>query len=716
MSYDKRSAYIIVFLLGLLGIFAQTFIFRELTATLRANELVLSLLLFHWLFGNALGTSFGIPVRGIGWKFALYLILIPCNVFLLKIYTLATQGTSGEFIALPKLLLITTLLLFPFCYLSGSIFLEISRIFIGLGGKPYKLYAADALGGFIGGFLTFLVIARLPGVSILTVSGITGALIFVVLLRRFWFVLVVVLLAILAPFSNRLSEKLDQALWRGFSVKSSESVYGKLSILERAGEKYLYENGSLTVASGDSTTKEILTYPVFSQVDTIENVYIAGGIALGVLGQILEYKPKRVTVVEMDPGIMAVAREFVPERYFEAREVQMKLGDPRYILKHSKERYDVIELFLPNPTSGLINRLYTKEFFAEVKEHLTTRGVFAFSLTVGENYLSRFEQLMTRAIYRSMAEVFLSTSVFSAGSIIIMIGSLGGTIKEPVVAINRKIDEKLINPRFLFGKNLEFTFEQFRQKRITDLIEFAGRDSPNTDMKPIAYVFGLLNWTRELNLSPEFFTRIAYFVYIFLVLLVLLAKILSYIIFKERVFWENLLFISIWGAGAMILQLSALYFYQASSGYLYWALGCLTGGMMLGLAFGSKLSGSLQNFKIWIRVIGATGVMWSLILFALSYKTSALSSLKGSTLLFIFLPFMVIHGAMVGALYPQNVNWMKARGLFGDRRMGVAYTFDLIGASFGALFIGTLLIPVIGIKTNLLLWILTLSIAIPWRL
>ncbi len=220
-----------------------------------------------------------------------------------------------------------------------------------------------------------------------------------------------------------------------------------------------------------------------------------------------------------------------------------------------------------------------------------------------------------------------------------------------------------------------------------------------------------------MNISPEFFVKLAYWFYIFIWINIIIAKIISNFILKYKLYFiENLLFTTVWGIGVILVQLSALYFYQSNSGYMLWAIGILTGGLMLGLAIGSRISGYFTNYKLTIRAIGISGFLWGVIFLILSYQTSRLSWFKGSFLLLLFLPFMIVHGIISGALYPQNVNWMQDRGLFGNRRMGVASTFDLLGASTGALLSGVLLLPALGIRTNIIFWLITLSLAIPWRL
>ena len=138
--------------------------------------------------------------------------------------------------------------------------------------------------------------------------------------------------------------------------------------------------------------------------------------------------------------------------------------------------------------------------------------------------------------------------------------------------------------------------------------------------------------------------------------------------------------------------------------------------MMFGLVIGSILSSRIKNFKVAIRGIGIIGIIWALFLLAMSFRLQTLSGFSGSLLVMIFFIFLVIQGILVGGLYPQNVNYMVSRKIFGERRMGVAYALDLVGASVGSLLLGTLLLPVLGIQTCLAFLMILLALSIPWML
>ncbi len=708
----KRDAYIYIFILGFLGIFSQTFLFRELSFTLRANELILALLLFYWLLWGGLGSSIGLPRPGFGGKFFIYLLLVPLNILLAKFWAGLLQNSPGEFFSLTKVLAVMSLLLIPFCYLSGSLFLEISRAFTRAGGKAYKLYAVDAIGAMLGGVFTSLLIARASALLLLSIATLAPAIFLFLWKRKLrgWCTALICIIIPVSLFSRTLERKFDALLWRGFKIdKIIESIYTKSLILSRQGERFLYEAGSLVAATGDSVTQELLVHPIFSQVERVDSAFVVGGTVLNILAEIRKYEPDELVIVEADPRIGDVFRAFRSQDMSE----RVLIGDPRYILRNTEKKYDLIVLFLPNPTSGFMNRFYTREFFELARERLNVGGIFALHLSVGENYPSTLEQLLATSIWRGIKETFRNETIFYPGGRLLYMASDSIRFISPVVAI----PQRNIPLRYLRGQNLYYDFEPFRQERIRKLLDQRTEEFfTNTDLHPIAYLLGLFRWLKLKGLQYTLAKRLAWLFYGLVALLILIAKLLNLTVFRKKPVIEQLLFISIWGLVGMAIQLTAVYFFQASCGYLYWALGVMTGGMMLGLVLGSIASSRIKEYHLGIRGIGVVGVLWALLLLFLSYRLDALSGLSGSVLVLIFFVFLVVQGALVGALFPQNVNFMLAREIFGERRMGVAYALDLIGASVGALVVGTLLLPVLGIQISLVILIFLLALSMPFRL
>jgi spermidine synthase len=119
-----------------------------------------------------------------------------------------------------------------------------------------------------------------------------------------------------------------------------------------------------------------------------------------------DYRQVTIDVVEIDPAVVAVAREFfdVPD---DAR-LRLFAQDGRLFVTRSTQRYDIIIL-----DAYLIDtipfHLATREFFEAVRAHLTPSGVLASNIIGAlEGPRSGF----FRAVYKTLAEVFPSVYVF----------------------------------------------------------------------------------------------------------------------------------------------------------------------------------------------------------------------------------------------------------------------------------------------------------------
>ncbi len=86
---------------------------------------------------------------------------------------------------------------------------------------------------------------------------------------------------------------------------------------------------------------------------------------------------ERVDVVEIEPAILEVARRCSPvnERVLENPKVHILYEDAREVLLTSRAKYDVIFSEPSNPYRAGIASLFTREFYAGVKERLGPRGL-----------------------------------------------------------------------------------------------------------------------------------------------------------------------------------------------------------------------------------------------------------------------------------------------------------------------------------------------------
>ena len=108
-----------------------------------------------------------------------------------------------------------------------------------------------------------------------------------------------------------------------------------------------------------------------------QKVLLIGSGFSGALREIIKYTPKQIFYTELDPSIIGLARAYIPafRQILDGGRVLVIKEDPRRSLKRLPKDLDVIIINLPNPSTALINRYFTDDFFKEARGHLPRRGI-----------------------------------------------------------------------------------------------------------------------------------------------------------------------------------------------------------------------------------------------------------------------------------------------------------------------------------------------------
>jgi spermidine synthase len=112
---------------------------------------------------------------------------------------------------------------------------------------------------------------------------------------------------------------------------------------------------------------------------------------------------ERVDVVELEPAVLRVARDFAPVNHgcMENPKVRIHLNDAREVLLTTPQRYDIIFSEPSNPYRAGIASLYTEEFYRAASERLQRGGLF---LQWVQSY--EIDSETVRSIYATMTAVF----------------------------------------------------------------------------------------------------------------------------------------------------------------------------------------------------------------------------------------------------------------------------------------------------------------------
>jgi spermidine synthase len=270
------------------------------------------------------------------------------------------------------------------------------------GSAVADLFAADYVGALLGGlafpFLLIPVFGQLRGALVVgAVNALAGVVLTFTVFRRdlsrrartalaAGSVAVLLTLGYAYLFAHDFEVTARQRLYRDPVVHAERSRYQEIVLTRAAplsgrGESdlRLYLNGDLQFSSVDEYRyHEALVHPVLAGARRSVLVLGAGdGLALR---EVLRYPDVRsVTVVELDPAVVALARTEPQLRALNGD----SFGDPRVRLLHTDafawlrkagERFDAVIVDLPDPDETATAKLYSVEFYALIGRVLTEEG------------------------------------------------------------------------------------------------------------------------------------------------------------------------------------------------------------------------------------------------------------------------------------------------------------------------------------------------------
>jgi spermidine synthase len=485
----------------------------------------------------------------------------------------------------------------------------------------------------------------------------------------------------------------------------ANSPYGRLVVTESGGETNFIENGIAVVSTPNvEQVEEAAHYAMVQRPDAQRVLLVSGGVA-GVAKKILKYNVAGVDCVELDPLVIETGRRFLPEHFADPR-IHVIATDARQFVRQTTNRYDVVILALPDPSTAQLNRFFTVEFFSGVKQVLADGGVLSFALGRYENYVSpELAQLLASA-HRSLQQSFANILVLPGGRVFFLAsdGPLHGDIAARIAAQN--IPTKLVNRHYLDA--------MLTADRMADIQRAVSQPAAlNRDFSPMLYFYHLRHWMSQFTLSFGALQAV-----LLLLLLVYLARLRGPAL---------VLFAS--GFAGSALEIVLLLAFQVLCGSVYHQVGVIVTVFMAGLAVGAMLmncsSRRKEALKSWSDgvmecwdkpgrasapslhhsttptanhlshlafAIAAVALLLPALLFSLNRLNNAVPAFVVIKAVIALLT--LILAVLVGAQFPL-ANQLQFDGtVTGASRL---YTADFVGASLGALLASTLLIPLVGV-------------------
>jgi len=767
---------LVIFSFGLFTIAGQSLLFREFITTFEGNDISVGIFFGSWFLWVGLGATLVYRVKAIGEMmlkhielvflsyvpvFALQLILIVQARRLAGIESYALWSVRG-------IVLWSVVINSPVSVITGLLFPSACRWIQGSGGAVSRVYIIEAAGSFVGGIgatillglgasagRIFLVLALIICVSVFAVRA---AAVFAhrskarITACALSFAAALGVCACLASGVDRgLMRRVQAAKWRdllgqdtligSFQTPQAEYLYGTYQ-----DQWVAVREGSVCEALPDESTAGQTAAISLCQNPGAESVLVVGS-GLGLCRQMLRLPQiKDVTWAHPDTEYARLINDFIPpELRINDSRFNVAASDVRTILAGKKQCYDIVILNLPDATSSVLNRYYTLEFYAQIKESLRPGGILAVRASGGENIMGTELINLGASIRLTLTKVFAHL-LLTPGEETWFIASDGENLTG---------NPATLRDRFagIEGAGAVFSADALLSIYLPDRADaalecYSNADLPerlliNRDARPLTYLYGLLLTAKQSGAPLSRFVKL-------LSLTGLLAFLIPILVFvalrglyilttptgpaKSGFDSSFLVFSAGWvGIGTVIVL---MYLYQTYFGSLYLHVGIISSLFMAGLTIGAALVNRLLRaaafgrdgkgpvleglllaiVAVHISVIGAIAFMpgerWGPSQDAADASRQSAHAPPGRQGP-LFAGAFVLCGLCAGCYFPVAARRLADCGFEAGQAGGKLGAADHLGASAGGVLTSLALVPVLGTKATLLIFVVLMLANIP---
>ena len=678
-------------MLGFVTFVTQVIILREFLTFFNGNELIIGVILATWMILTCSGAYLGRFIKRQSKTDEFILILIGSLGFLPIITVLGLHFfstiffTPGVMLGLSETFIYTLIILSPFCIISGMLFpLFAEKVSV----KSYKniigsLYAWESIGSLIGGLILnfFLIWVLSTFQSLFVVMFITVVTISVLGLKSGNYFIVGIFVFIFLIFSFLfISNNLDKSV-RELSFPDQvveyidETPYGILVVTDHKGQINYYENNILMASSGDVALREESVHFAMIQHKNPEKVLVLSGIITGIIPEIIKYPVKEIDYVDLNPGVVDLAKKFLSLDTLE--NVNLIEKDPIRYLRKTSNKYDVVLINLPSPSTIQLNRFYTVEFYSMIKKSLNEDAVVCLSSPSSSNYLNEQSRELLSVVIATLKSQFKNVLILPGTDDFILASdhSLFGNISERIEL--KKIKNQYVNSYYIHDDLLVE-----KSKIISNQID--SQAPLNHDFKPVVYQSTIKLWLSFFNLK--------YWIPAFLIIL-----LSAFFYFRTGTF-NKVVFAA--GFAGTSIELLLLFVFQVFYGYVYFAAGIFFMVFMAGLSLGSFYWPVVFKSPS-LKLIGR--LLFCLIVFVIIlpfvFRLFKVMTFSETMILTVFALLVMIISVLTGVIFSisTHLRETQVRLIASD-----AYGFDLLGSAAGALLLSVYVVPALGFELSLI--------------
>lgn len=670
--------------MGATSMLLQITVLRGLLATFSGNELDIAITLSFWLLYVGIGSYVGRKMSST-LAFSLSFLFIG----LVSLPTIAVVRSLRDLLSLQPgeaasffgTVVSTAIVLLPLCIAVGMQF-PLAVSYGGSANSARRVYGLESFGAFFGGVLFSLFLASrvsshdlclvLSVINIAAAAWVAG--------KR----ILLLLCGVPIIVSVVLSPGIFQPSVRGAIVtRVSESKIGEIAVISKENQSSVYANGQLLFSFPDVQTEELIAHLAMTMHPSPRNILVIGG-SPGTLREFLKYRIEHVTFVELDRTVIDCSLSLLnmtgeSNIVADPRLTVATHDGRRFIRRSERNRYDLIVLNLPQPSTASINRFYTVEFFREARIVLREDGIVSLRVPQASGYMGRSAQIAASSIYASLKSVFRAVEVTAPEYGFVFSSDTPLVINAE--SLERRFEERNIPVRHFHRYIFHDAFSPFGS---TYMKERLTEPTPqiNSDFRPSAYLFNILLWTeihggtvlREL-LKIQF-RHIA-------AITLMIMSILAIVLFKRV---KGIISLSLFSTGffGMAFVMIAILAFQSVHGYVYEMIGVLSASFMIGIWGGSSVMRRPAYSVKTLFVLDATTVLLTAV---------AVQFLRNEATLYAI---VLMAGAVCGAQFSAATAILRRA-----HTAGRLYAVDLFGSVAGAFVPPLVIIPLFGIPSAL---------------
>lgn len=196
------------------------------------------------------------------------------------------------------------------------------------------------------------------------------------------------LLLVVSLFSNTILSYSEGKMYGENIIYSNSTPYQRIVLTHDKSDYRLYLNNNLQFSSLDEYRyHEALVHPVMSMAKKVDHVLVLGGGDGLAVREILKYKEvKDIALVDLDEGMTKLFKTNTILTGFNHN----SLNDPKVKVynqdafiwaKNFKKKFDVVIIDFPDPSNYSLGKLYSLNFYATIKDVLTSDAVIVVQTT-----------------------------------------------------------------------------------------------------------------------------------------------------------------------------------------------------------------------------------------------------------------------------------------------------------------------------------------------